>query len=101
MPTMPPDRAVPHETGHDRAGHTLPARPATWNGIDGVELLFESHGLTIAVWLDDPALIADQRALRRYLMEACVQARRHLGLEPLTLDAVTAEPPEEPVPGTA
>jgi 1-acyl-sn-glycerol-3-phosphate acyltransferase len=39
----------------------------------------------------DPDLLADQRATRSYLMQACLQARRHLGLEPFKLvDAVQA-----------
>jgi 1-acyl-sn-glycerol-3-phosphate acyltransferase len=33
----------------------------------------------------DPALLADQRATRRQLMQACLDARRYLGLEPLEL----------------
>src|SRR5262249_54007348 len=36
--------------------------------------------------LIDPALLEDQKALRRYLMEACLQARTHLRLPALTLD---------------
>jgi len=31
----------------------------------------------------DPALLADQRATRAHLMQLCLDARRHLGLEPL------------------
>jgi 1-acyl-sn-glycerol-3-phosphate acyltransferase len=36
----------------------------------------------------DPALLEDQRATRHYLEQACLEARRHLGLE---------EPAEQPV----
>jgi 1-acyl-sn-glycerol-3-phosphate acyltransferase len=36
----------------------------------------------------DPALLDDQRATRQYLGQACLEARRHLGLE---------EPAEQPV----
>jgi 1-acyl-sn-glycerol-3-phosphate acyltransferase len=42
----------------------------------------------------DPGLLADHRATRTYLMRACLEARRHLGLPPLTLTeevAVTDE----------
>ena len=38
----------------------------------------------------DPALLRDQRATRAYLMEACLDARRHLGLEPVS--APSTEP---------
>jgi 1-acyl-sn-glycerol-3-phosphate acyltransferase len=33
----------------------------------------------------DPAVLADRRATRHYLMQRCLGARRHLGLEPLQL----------------
>jgi 1-acyl-sn-glycerol-3-phosphate acyltransferase len=39
----------------------------------------------------DPALLADQHATRKYLMGACLQARRHLGLQPVSLQSETAE----------
>jgi hypothetical protein len=38
-------------------------------------------------------LLADQRATRAYLMRVCLEARRHLGLEPLPFTEPT---PEEP-----
>lgn len=44
--------------------------------------------ITIAVEdprLIDPEILEDQRATRQHLMQLCVQARRHLGLEPLKL----------------
>jgi 1-acyl-sn-glycerol-3-phosphate acyltransferase len=43
----------------------------------------------------DPALLADQRATRAYLMQACLDSRRHLGLPPLALDKVREEPDQE------
>jgi 1-acyl-sn-glycerol-3-phosphate acyltransferase len=42
----------------------------------------------------DPAILADHRATRAYLMETCLNARRYLGLE---IPASPAETPEEPV----
>lgn len=48
--------------------------------------------------LIEPALIDDQRALRAHLMQACLQARRHLGLEPFAFDRA-AELTDESVPG--
>jgi hypothetical protein len=39
----------------------------------------------------DPALLADQRATRKYLMQACLEARKHIGLEPLSLTEAPAE----------
>jgi hypothetical protein len=50
---------MPQDASGERAGHIPPAGPADWHDIAGVELLFESHGLTIAVWMDDPDLIPD------------------------------------------
>ncbi len=38
----------------------------------------------------DLALLDDPRAVRKHLMQACLNARRHLGLEPLALE-LTAE----------
>lgn len=40
----------------------------------------------------DPALLADQQATRNYLMRACLEARRHLGLPPLSLHPGAPEP---------
>lgn len=42
----------------------------------------------------DPALLADQHATRAYLMRACLDARRHLGLPPLPLQPAATEPAE-------
>ena len=39
----------------------------------------------------DPSLLADQRATRAYLMQVCLEARRHLGLEPLPFTEPTPE----------
>jgi 1-acyl-sn-glycerol-3-phosphate acyltransferase len=36
-------------------------------------------------------LLGDQRATRRYLMQACLEARRHLGLEPYSLAKLRLE----------
>jgi 1-acyl-sn-glycerol-3-phosphate acyltransferase len=41
----------------------------------------------------DPALLADHRTTRAYLMEACLNARRHLGLEIPVSPAQTEEDP--------
>jgi 1-acyl-sn-glycerol-3-phosphate acyltransferase len=40
-------------------------------------------------------LLADQRATRRYLMQCCLEARTHLGLEVLTLQDVGEKEDEE------
>lgn len=38
-------------------------------------------------------LLADRRATRRYLMQRCLEARRHLGLEPFALPELLEETP--------
>jgi 1-acyl-sn-glycerol-3-phosphate acyltransferase len=44
----------------------------------------------------DPALLKDQRATRTYLMRVCLEARRHLGLQPLAhVEAIAADEPED------
>lgn len=43
----------------------------------------------------DPALLADQHATRHYLMHACLEARRHLGLQPLPLQTEIPEQQEK------
>jgi 1-acyl-sn-glycerol-3-phosphate acyltransferase len=42
----------------------------------------------------DTSLLADQRASRTYLMNACLNARRHLGLQPLPLQPGACAPLE-------
>jgi 1-acyl-sn-glycerol-3-phosphate acyltransferase len=42
----------------------------------------------------DLALLVDQRATREHLMQACLEARRHLGLEPLARAEITNEEPK-------
>jgi hypothetical protein len=51
----------------------------------------------------DAAVVADRRGLRRYLMRACLEARRHLGLPPLDLvrDIETETDAEEKPAGEA
>jgi 1-acyl-sn-glycerol-3-phosphate acyltransferase len=49
----------------------------------------------------DPSLLADQQATRRYLMRACVAARRYLGLQPLCLQQGTANEAEDDGPEEA
>jgi len=46
----------------------------------------------------DPALLANQQATRNVLMRACLNARRHLGLQPLPLQPGTAERSEHDSP---
>lgn len=41
----------------------------------------------------DAVIVADHRATRSHLMKECLEARRHLGLEPLTLPAPGAKEP--------
>jgi 1-acyl-sn-glycerol-3-phosphate acyltransferase/MFS family permease len=45
----------------------------------------------------DPALLANQQATRSYLMRACLNARRHLGLQPLPLQPGTTEAAENDI----
>jgi hypothetical protein len=42
----------------------------------------------------DPALLEDARATRLHLMRVCLEARRHLGLEPLAKVEVLGEEQE-------
>jgi 1-acyl-sn-glycerol-3-phosphate acyltransferase len=53
---------------------TVNKRMDFWRKID--------VGVSDPIFLD-AALLADQRGTRAYLMRACLEARRHLGLEPL------------------
>ncbi|HEV3116535.1 MAG TPA: hypothetical protein VGY58_05750, partial [Gemmataceae bacterium] len=40
----------------------------------------------------EPDMLKDQRATRRYLMQVCLDARRHLGLEPAEkVDAIAED----------
>jgi 1-acyl-sn-glycerol-3-phosphate acyltransferase len=66
--------------------------PDFWRGID--------VAVSAPVRLD-PALLEDGLATRRYLMELCVGARRHLGREPLPLVAPFAPQVPQPVAVTA
>jgi 1-acyl-sn-glycerol-3-phosphate acyltransferase len=43
----------------------------------------------------DPQVLKDHRATRAYLMRTCLEARRYLGLEPLSLGKAGAEPAED------
>jgi 1-acyl-sn-glycerol-3-phosphate acyltransferase len=43
----------------------------------------------------DPAILADQRGTRIYLMQACLESRRYLGLEPLRSDRIEQMMEEE------
>jgi hypothetical protein len=43
----------------------------------------------------DADLLADQRGTRTYLMDACLEARKYLGLEPLSLKAPEAAEEEQ------
>jgi 1-acyl-sn-glycerol-3-phosphate acyltransferase len=64
---------------------TVNKRPDWWRRID------------IAITepqLIDPALLVDQRATREYLMQACLDARRYLGLDPLRREEVASEEPK-------
>jgi hypothetical protein len=38
----------------------------------------------------DPALLADQRATRAFLMRSCLDARRYLGLEPGVMPEISS-----------
>jgi 1-acyl-sn-glycerol-3-phosphate acyltransferase len=40
----------------------------------------------------DPALLADQRATRAYLMNVCLETRRYLGLSEIVAEAIEPEP---------
>ena len=53
------DRAQTHKAPGDPSNRVPLVTPTTWHGIEGVAFLFESHGLTMSVWLDDAALVPE------------------------------------------
>lgn len=70
-------------TSHDR-GPPLTGKPLDWRRP--IDIAVEPPQVL------DPALLADQRATRHYLEQACLEARRHLGLEVPSRDPATGEP---------
>lgn len=71
-------------TSYQGGRPTQNKRPDLWRRID--------------VAVDEPkvidaAILADQRATRSFLMSACLQTRRYLGLEPLALPTAASKEP--------